>query len=147
MGQDAPLVAIVDDDCSVRRAVGRLVRSLGLKADTYASGEDLLATLDETVPHPPDCLILDVQMPGLSGFEVQARVSAANYRIPIVFITGHEADETSEKARAGGAIGLLRKPFDDTALVEMIHRALAHRSGSGVSAWDLGPIGEADRGG
>lgn len=117
-----PLIAIVDDDPSVRRALERLVRSFGLRAVTFHSGEDLLCAvaLSQTI----NCAVMDVQMPGMGGLEVQRLIALKRIALPLVFITAHEDESIATRAMAAGAIGFLRKPFTDESLIELIQRAL-----------------------
>jgi FixJ family two-component response regulator len=116
------LIAIVDDDPSVRRAVERLLRSFGLHAEAFHSGESLLCALAASRKFA--CVVLDVQMPGMSGLEVQQRVALLGIDLPLVFITAHESESIAELAMAAGAVGFLQKPFSDESLIAMIHRAL-----------------------
>ena len=114
-------VLVVDDDASVRVALGRLIRSAGLEVETFASAEDLLKTW------PSDsagCLILDVQLPGLSGLELQSKLAASGSTVPIIFITAHDDPDTRTEAVNSGAMDFLEKPFDDEELLTAIHTAL-----------------------
>ncbi len=116
-----PKVFVVDDDASVRVALGRLIRSAGLEVETFVSAEDLLETW------PSDsagCLILDVQLPGLSGLELQSKLAASGSTVPIVFITAHDDPDARTQALNGGAAEFLEKPFDDEALITAIHTAI-----------------------
>lgn len=114
-------VFVVDDDASVRVALGRLIRSAGLEVETFASAEDLL----EAWPSGPSgCLIVDVQMPGLSGLELQAELAALGSTVPIIFITAHDDLDARTQALNGGAAAFFEKPFDDEALLAAIHIAL-----------------------
>ena len=122
MPECRPLIAIVDDDPSVRRAVERLVRSFGLQAESFQSGEGLLRALADSRRF--GCAVLDVQMPGMSGLEVQRRVVHLGIELPLVFITAHESETIAELAMAAGAVGFLQKPFSDESLIELIRRAL-----------------------
>jgi FixJ family two-component response regulator len=122
MSNATALIAIVDDDPSVRRAVERLVRSFGLRAESFHSGEGLLRAIAKSQSF--GCAILDVQMPGMSGLEVQQRVALLGIKLPLVFITAHESESIAELAMAGGAVGFLLKPFSDESLIELIRRAL-----------------------
>ncbi len=113
-------VFVIDDDESVRKAVRRLIQSAGLTARTFASAEDFL----DAAPPSPDCLILDVRMPGgLGGLELQRRLAGCGSRIPIVFITAHEDAQTRDGALAAGAVAFLVKPFDDQELLDAVARA------------------------
>jgi FixJ family two-component response regulator len=116
-----PTIFIIDDDESVRRALRRLMRSLGLDATTFATAEEFLQS-----PQPaPDCLILDVHLPGLSGLELQERLTAEDRGVPIVFITAYADDQMGERALHAGAVAFLEKPFEEQTLLEAVKRALA----------------------
>jgi FixJ family two-component response regulator len=119
-----PLIAIVDDDESVCRAVRRLVRSVAMDAETFRSGQDFLDLLDAMPSFQPDCLILDVQMPGMNGLGVQDRLAKSGHTVPVIFITAHDEVGVREKALAAGAIAFLRKPFNDELLIKTLHEAL-----------------------
>lgn len=116
MSHPTPLVAVVDDEESVRRALQRLLRSAGMEVVTFASGREFLAIVAE---QPPDCVVLDLHMPGLSGFDV---MEAAPQGLPIVAITGHDSREA--RARAGRAQAYLDKPVADEVLIETIAAVL-----------------------
>ena len=116
-----PKVLVVDDDASVRVALRRLIRSAGFAVETFASAEDLL----ETWPSDTSgCLIVDVQMPGLSGLELQTKLAASGSTVPIIFITAHDDPNVRSRALNGGATDFLEKPFDDEELIAAIHTAL-----------------------
>jgi FixJ family two-component response regulator len=115
-------VFVVDDDPSVRRGLTRLLRSGGLNAEAFASAEDFLR---RAACDCPCCLVLDVRMPGMTGLELQQRL-AQRARIPIVFITAHDDPETRGRAMDAGALDYLTKPFEDEALLDAVHSALAH---------------------
>jgi FixJ family two-component response regulator len=119
------MISIVDDDKSVREATKGLLRSLGYGAATFASAEDFLQSnqVNET-----SCLISDVQMPGLSGVELQSLLIARGHRTPIIFVTAHPEENTRARALKAGAIGFLTKPFNEESLIEYIHAALAGRN-------------------
>jgi FixJ family two-component response regulator len=117
------VVCIVDDDDSVRRALTRLVESSGLRAEAYASPRELL---EHDRGDPVHCLLLDVQLPGMSGFELNDRLVAAGRGAPVVFITAHPDGRTRARAADAGAEACLEKPFDDDDLLEAIQRALDH---------------------
>lgn len=121
------LIAIVDDDESVCRAVRRLVRSLAMDAETFSSGQQFLDLLEAMPSFQPDCVILDMQMPGLNGLDVQELLAASGSKIPLIFITAHDDDGVREKALGAGALAFLRKPFDDELLVKTLHEALKRR--------------------
>ena len=115
------LVSIVDDDPSVRTATEGLVRSLGLSAYTFPSAEAFLASplIDVTA-----CLITDVQMPGMSGLELQAQLADQGHDIPVIFITAFPEERLRRQAEAGGAIGFLAKPFVGSTMIHCLETAL-----------------------
>ena len=119
-----PLIAIVDDDESVCRALERLVRSLGMAAETYTSGADFVEQLDSLPAFHPDCVVLDVQMPGLSGVEVQTHLRRAHKDVPVVFITAYDDRLARERALAGGALAVLQKPCNDALIIRTLNAAL-----------------------
>jgi FixJ family two-component response regulator len=121
------LIAIVDDDESVCRAVRRLVRSLAMDAETFSSGQQFIELLEAMPSFQPDCVILDVQMPGMNGLDVQELLAASGSKIPLIFITAHDDIGVREKALGAGALAFLRKPFDDELLVKTLHEALKRR--------------------
>ncbi len=121
MSDVSPVIAVVDDDESVRNALGRLIRSVGLNVQTFASARDYL---DYDHPHPPACLVLDVLMPGLDGLELQEMLVAAGSQTPIVFITAHEDAQARARAMKAGASDFLLKPFDEHTLLDAINRTL-----------------------
>ena len=116
-----PTIAIVDDDEPVRSTMSSLVRSLGFEAITFGSAEEFLRSPQR---HHSSCLISDVQMPGMSGLDLQSQLAAQNHRVPIIFITAFPHAEIERRAREAGAICVLSKPFESRALVECIQRAL-----------------------
>src|SRR6267143_6847280 len=122
MTKTSPLIYVVDDDESVREALSSLIRSVGLRVEAFASAQEFLA-------HPqadaPSCLVLDVQLPGLSGLDLQQELAKADIQIPIIFLTGHGDIPTSVKAIKAGAIEFLTKPFDDEALLNAIRNGIA----------------------
>ena len=124
-----PLIAIVDDDESVCRALERLVRSLGMAAETYTSGTDFVEQFESLPSFHVDCVILDVQMPGLNGVEVQAHLRRIDKFVPVVFITAHEDGAARKQALAGGALAFLHKPCNDALIIRTLDAALG-RSGS-----------------
>jgi len=122
MSQVKPFVAVVDDDESVSRAIKRLLRSTGLAADTFKTGNDFLDMFDSIPSYRPACIVLDVQMPGLNGLEVQQRLAGSG--IPIIFITAHDDAVVRDQALAAGAAGYLRKPFNDEILIKAVRSAI-----------------------
>ncbi|MBX9828239.1 MAG: response regulator [Xanthobacteraceae bacterium] len=115
------VIAIVDDDDAVRRAVRALLRSLGHHVLAFASGEEFLhsAQLPET-----SCLITDVQMPGMSGIDLQARLQESGHRLPVIVITAFPDESVRKRAMQLGALSFLAKPLDETALTDCLDRAL-----------------------
>lgn len=122
MGDSNPFVAVVDDDESVGRAIKRLLRSVGIGADTYLSGDGFLDTLASMPSYRPGCVILDIQMPGLNGLEVQRRLSGSG--IPVIMITAYDDVVVRSQALAAGAVGYLGKPFNDSILINTVQAAL-----------------------
>src|SRR3954469_19548117 len=127
MSRAVPVVAIVDDEDGVRRSLERLLRSAGISSTGFSSGAAFLESLDTG---KPGCVVLDLHMPGVSGFEVQTRMGEAGFHIPVIVITGHDSTESRERVRALGAVAYLRKPVAAKALLEAIDRAIAGRNGS-----------------
>jgi FixJ family two-component response regulator len=119
-----PLIAIVDDDESVCRAIKRLVRSLGMEADTFTSAEEFMELVGGVPWIRIDCVVLDVQMPGLNGLQVQERLLRDGKQFPIVFITAHDEAGVRERALAAGAVAFLSKPFNDDLLAKTLREAL-----------------------
>ena len=121
MSMVIPLIYVVDDDESVREAVGGLVRSAGLTVQTFPSAQEFLA-----FPRPdvPSCLVLDVQLPGLTGLDLQEDLAKADVQIPIIFLTGHGDIPMTVRAMKAGALEFLTKPFDDEDLLQAIQQAI-----------------------
>jgi FixJ family two-component response regulator len=115
-------VAVVDDDESVRKALQRLLRVSDLDADTFASAQDFLAWLAQA--SPPDRLVLDLQMPGMSGLDLQRQIVRAGLRLPVVVITGHDEPGMQARCLAAGAGAYLRKPLDACKLLAAIEAAI-----------------------
>jgi len=119
--KDEATVFVVDDDASVRKGLGRLLRSAGFDAEVFGSAEALL----QQVPRGgPGCLVLDVHMPGLNGLELQAELSDRGIHIPIIFITGQGDIPMSVKAMKAGAVDFLPKPFEVDALLSVVESAI-----------------------
>ena len=125
MNPEEPMVFAVDDDASMREALSRLFRSVGMRAQIFASAQDFLMFKR---PDAPACLVLDVRLPGLSGLDLQRELAAANLEIPIIFITGHGDIPMSVQAMKAGAVEFLTKPFRDQALLDAIHLAIQRDS-------------------
>lgn len=119
---DAAIVYVIDDDTSFRKAVSRLLRSAGLEVEALASAGEFL---EHPVADRPSCLVLDVQMPGPSGMDLQAALQEAGRDIPIVFMTGHGDVSTSVRAMKKGAVDFLEKPFRAPELLASVERGLA----------------------
>jgi FixJ family two-component response regulator len=116
-----PLISIVDDDESLRNALDDLVRSAGFRTQGFPSAEAFLSS-----PHARDtaCLLLDVRMPGMNGLDLQRKIVAANWQIPIIFITSHADDDARARALEAGAVGFLYKPFRDDELLNTMEAVL-----------------------
>ena len=122
MTDATPVVFVVDDDRSMRDALELLMRSVNLRAQTFASPQEFLAA---RLPDVPGCLILDVRLPGSSGLDLQRQLVDANVDIPIIFITGHADVRVSVRAMKAGAVEFLTKPVGDQELLDAVHQALA----------------------
>jgi FixJ family two-component response regulator len=120
-GEQTPLVAIVDDDASVRQSTDRLIRSFGYRTQVFASGQEFLSS---GVAETTACLVLDVRMPGMDGLDVQRSLAERGARIPIVFVTGQASDEEERCARSAGAVEFLRKPVPQASLRQAIESAV-----------------------
>ncbi len=122
--QAAPIVAIVDDDASVRPSMLRLIRSFGYRAEAFGSGEEFLGSprAAETA-----CLLLDVRMPSMDGLEVQHRLSERGAGIPIVFLTGRATDDEERRARLAGAVAFLRKPVGRSTLLDVLQKVMGQK--------------------
>ena len=121
MNPEEPIVFAIDDDASMREALSRLFRSVGMRAQIFASAQDFLMFKR---PDAPACLVLDVRMPGLSGLDLQSELAAADLTIPIIFITGHGDIPMSVQAMKAGAVEFLTKPFRDQELLDAIQQAI-----------------------
>jgi FixJ family two-component response regulator len=122
MTETAPVVIIVDDDQSFRTFLSRLVSTIGLKAILYASAEEFLAARP---PDGPACLVLDVQMPGLSGLDLQRELARTGHLLPIVFITGHGDIPMTVEAMKAGAVGFLTKPLRNQDLLDAVKEGIS----------------------
>ena len=121
MSQAHPLIAIVDDEASLRKALQRLLRSTGTNAEAFTSGEEFLASL---LTHRPDCVLLDLHMPCVTGFDVLVRMAESGVNVPVIIITGQDSPEAHERAMALGATAYLCKPINDEALLEAVSLAV-----------------------
>jgi FixJ family two-component response regulator len=116
-----PLISIVDDDWSVVEATVNLIESLGYLAKGFSSAEDFLKSSQLL---KTDCLILDIRMPLMGGFELQRTLAARNYQIPIIFVTSYDSEDAQIQATQGGAVGFLCKPFSQESLFRAVRSAL-----------------------
>ena len=118
---DGPLIAIVDDDELFRRSIERLVRSAGFTVEAFGSAEDFLerGDLDRTA-----CAILDMKLPGMNGLDLQQRLITTATPIPIVFVSAHDEAMIQESALRAGAVAFLRKPFDNSTLLDALSRSI-----------------------
>jgi FixJ family two-component response regulator len=121
MVEAKPIVFVVDDDPSVRRAIRRLIGSVGLQVELFGSAQEFLRS---NRPDGPSCLILDIRLPGISGLDFQRSLAEANIHIPIIFITAHGDIPMTVRAMKAGAVEFLTKPFRDQDLLDAIHVAL-----------------------
>jgi FixJ family two-component response regulator len=122
--RQAAVISIVDDDESVREATKSLVRSLGYKAATFGSAEEFLGSTEMMATA---CLITDVQMPGLSGVELQDRLIADGHQMPTIFVSAFPDEKVQRRVLGSGAIGYLHKPYEEDRLIECIDTALKSR--------------------
>jgi FixJ family two-component response regulator len=120
--ETAAAVFVVDDDASVRKALARLIRSAGMKAQAYPTAEAFLA---ESHVESASCLVLDVRLPGLNGLQLQEALNRKGFPLAIIFITGHGDVPMSVRAMKAGAVDFLQKPFEDSDLLDAIRRAIA----------------------
>jgi FixJ family two-component response regulator len=118
---DTPVVFVIDDDAGVRASIQGLLKSVGLRSETFGTTSKFLETQR---PNAPSCLVLDVRLPGMNGLDFQRELADGGIRIPIIFITGHGDIPMSVKAMKSGAIEFLTKPFRDQDLLDAINQAL-----------------------
>jgi FixJ family two-component response regulator len=121
MTEASSVVLVVDDDPSVRRAIKRLVESVGLQVELFGSAQEFLR---RERPNAPSCLVLDIRLPGISGLDLQRELAETNIHIPIIFITAHGDIPMTVRAMKAGAVEFLTKPFRDQDLLDAIHLAL-----------------------
>ena len=126
-GSKPPTVAVVDDDEAVRAALSNLLASLDLGVATFASAEEFLAS---PACRESACLITDVQMPGMSGLDLQRHLASEGNRIPVILITAFPQDRLRQQAEAEGAFGFFAKPFDGRLMIDCIERALVAKGAS-----------------
>jgi FixJ family two-component response regulator len=121
MSESVPVVFVVDDDPSVRRAIKRLVESVGMRVELFGSAQEFLHS---ERPDSPNCLVLDIRLPGMSGLDFQRELAAAGIHIPIIFITAHGDIPMTVRAIKAGAVEFLTKPFRDQDLLDAIQQGL-----------------------
>ena len=136
---DDATVFIIDDDARMRAAMQRLLKSVGLHAEPFATPQDFLR---HKPPDGPSCLVLDVRLPGMSGLDVQRRLNEAGVQIPVIFITGHADIPMTVKAMKSGAVEFLTKPFRDQDLVDAIQQALEHHAALRQQQTELAELNE-----
>src|ERR687895_780344 len=136
MSKTSALVYVVDDDESVRRALGSLIRLEGLAVQTFPSAQEFLAF---PRPYLPSCLVLDVKLPGLSGLDLQAELAKGKVQIPIIFLTGHGDIPMTVRAMKAGALEFLTKPFDDEDLLQAIHQGIMRDQRAGQQRGNIAP--------
>jgi FixJ family two-component response regulator len=122
MTEKSPTIYLVDDDASVRRALARVLKTAGHVVEVFASAR---AFQEQYQPGDPGCLVLDIELPNLSGLDLQQQLATGDYYLPIVFVTGHGDIPTSVQAMKAGAVDFLTKPFPPQALLNAVERALA----------------------
>ena len=120
-GETLPVVFVIDDDESLRDALQRLFRMVGLRAEGFATAADFLK---RKLPDVPSCLVLDIRLPGISGLDFQAELAKADVNIPIIFMTGHGDIPMTVKAKKAGAVEFLPKPFRDQDMLDAVRLAL-----------------------
>ena len=127
MKQPDSIVYVVDDDSSVREAIKSLIRSVGLRVETFGTAQEFLKSAR---PDAPGCVVLDVRLPGLSGLDLQRELAANGINLPVIFITGHGDIPMSVRAMKAGALEFLTKPFRDQDLLDAIQQALERDRGA-----------------
>jgi FixJ family two-component response regulator len=132
-----PTVFVIDDDDLVRKSIQGMLKSVGLRSETFGTPQEFLRNKPSD---GPSCLILDVRLPGVSGLDFQRELADAGIRIPIIFITGHGDIPMSVKAMKSGAVEFLTKPFRDQDLLDAIHQALDRDRSSRQQQSDLGQL-------
>lgn len=140
MTDSQPTVFVVDDDGAVRDALALLIRSVGLRVESFPDARSFLAAYE---PDRPGCLVLDVRMPGMSGLELQERLNGIRSALPVIFITGHGDVTIAVNAMRGGAVHFLQKPFDEQDLLDTIHLSLERNANTLRKLADHEAIAEA----
>ncbi|MFH1279360.1 MAG: response regulator transcription factor [Candidatus Eisenbacteria bacterium] len=143
MDDSQPIVFVVDDSASVRRALSRLLSSVGLRVEVFSSAHQFL---EHVLPDVPSCVVLDVRMPRMSGLDLQKEMARRGLEVPIVFITGHGDIRMAVKAMKSGAVDFLPKPFNDQDLIDSINRALDRNRSQRVEEAEIADVqARADR--
>jgi FixJ family two-component response regulator len=124
MQRSLPLIAVVDDEVSVRKALRRLLSSVDLECWVFASGRDFLESLQKRVP---DCVVLDLHMPGLTGLDVQRELARTGVKVPAIIITAHDEPANRAQCLSAGAVAYVCKPFDEHALLNVVASAIGKR--------------------
>ena len=130
LGVRKNLISLVDDDESIRRTTTLLIESFGFHAAAFESAESFLKSGQL---HETSCLIIDLQMPGMNGLQLQSQLAAAGYKVPVVFITAYDKEESRQQALQAGAVAFLSKPFNDGLLLQTIRAALRQDGGNAES--------------
>ena len=125
MNETRPLIAVVDDEDSVRRALARMLRASNYLVEGFASGQEFLASLES---RHPACVVLDLQMPGMTGRDVQRQLTSLQVKLPIIIVTAHDRPTLREQCLADGAVAYLAKPLRREALISIIDTAIDHDS-------------------
>jgi FixJ family two-component response regulator len=121
MARSRLFMAVIDDDASVRKALARLLRASGYEVEAFASGTEFLESIDKGIP---DCLVLDMHMPSVTGLDVQAALLARDVHVPIIFITAYDDQGLRDRAMEQGAVAFLRKPLTEQSLLAVIETAV-----------------------
>ena len=124
MDKNQSMIYVIDDDASVRKAFARLLRSANLDAETFSSAEEFLSSPKQK---ENACIIIDIRMPGLTGFDLLERLVTERIRIPVIAVSAHDDAETREHAKELGAVSFFRKPVDDQALIDAIEWAMGEK--------------------
>ena len=140
MSPAKPAVYVVDDDPSVRVAMERLLKSVGLTVKTFASAREFL---DQATPEWSGCLIADLRMPGMGGLDLQDQLSARQVSLPVIFLTGYGTVPASVRAMKAGAVDFLEKPVDDQTLLDAVHKALERDRGARRNQAEIRPCTSA----
>ena len=131
MASDKSIIAVVDDEWSVRTMLGRVLRLAGYRVAAFSSGEDFMTSVATRLP---ECAIVDIHMPRMSGFDVQAALARDHWSVPVIVITGHDTQESRARALRLGAKGYLCKPVNDDVLLDAIGIAIRYRTQSDQGA-------------